>query len=194
MTRRWAPLVVATAMTALLAAFVGASANRVLTPRTLPAPQLKTVPASTLARMGLTLSGASQPPYCGLASAVAHRGWTLAGSAGCAVERETAEAAATSGSRARVVESVLALVTSTRPSSIGRSHPSWVVVTQTTIGGGCQQTAGGWSACVGVRSFTQGQLVLVDAYSGAVINSLSLTPMQGGRTRAYPPAPPIVRT
>ena len=67
MTRRWAPLVVASALTALLAIGAAVGADQVVERGAgASQPRLRTVPASTLARLGLTLSSTAQPPYCNL--------------------------------------------------------------------------------------------------------------------------------
>ena len=100
MTRRWAPLVVAGVMTALVATAVGVGADQVVTRRfDMPQPRLRTVPASTLARLGLTLSSTTQPPYCGLTDPAVRHGWLQPGWVGCVISRASAEAAARQGSQ-----------------------------------------------------------------------------------------------
>lgn len=176
--RRWLPLAVAAAATALLAAGTGVAANQFAAPRAQPPPQLKTVPSATLTRLGVTLSAASQPPYCGMAGAAMGRGWLRQGSAGCAIDQDTAESAARRGGSARVVESLLAFVTSTRNPAIGRDHLAWLVVVQQTASP-CQQN--GWGCPGAARAFGWSQLVVVDAHGGGLVSTLRLTPMGGVR-------------
>lgn len=177
--RRWLPLAVAALATVLLAMGVGLAASQLATPRTQPPPQLKTVPPTTLARLGISLAAASQPPYCGLADSAVGHGWLRSGSAGCAIGREAAESTARQGGAARVVESLLAFVTSTRAAAIGRDHLAWLVVVQQTLGA-CQQS-GGWSLCVGTGrgGFGWNQLAVVDAHSGGLLGVLRLSPLVG---------------
>ncbi|HXM57618.1 MAG TPA: hypothetical protein VOB72_19630 [Candidatus Dormibacteraeota bacterium] len=176
--RRWLPLAVATLATALLAAGTGVAANQFAAPRPQPAPQLKTVPAAALSRLGISLSAASQPPYCGVAGAAMGRGWLRQGSAGCAIDRDTAESAARRGSSARVVESLLAFVTSTRNTAIGRDRLGWLVVVQQSAIP-CQQS--GWGCLGAVRGFGWSQLAIVDAHGGGLLGTLRLSPIGGGR-------------
>jgi hypothetical protein len=176
--RRWLPLAVAAVATALLAAGVGVAANQFAAPRSQPAPQLKTVPATALTRLGISLSAASQPPYCGVADAAMGRGWLRQGSAGCAIDRDSAESSARRGGSARVVESVLAFVTSSRNTAIGRDRLAWLVVVQQAVMP-CQQS--GW-VCLGpARTFGWSQLVVVDAHGGGLVGTLRLSPMGGAR-------------
>lgn len=183
---RWLPFAVAAIATALLAGGVGLGADRLALPRVEPTPQLRTVPAATLVRLGLSLAPASQPPYCGVADVAVGRGWLRTGSAGCAIDRDAAEAAAGQGASVRVLESVLASVTSTRSSAIGQAHLAWLVVIQQLPSLNCQQ-AGGRTTCVGVTAsgFGWNQLAVVDAHSGGVVGTLRLTP--GGRPRGGAP-------
>ena len=177
--RRWLPLAVAALATALLAGGFGLAANRLATPRPQPVPQLATVSPATLARLGLRLTAPSLPAYCGVADAAVSQGWLRSGSAGCAISREAAESAARQGGNARVVESVLTSVTSSRTSAIGRDRLAWLVVIQQSLGA-CQQN-GGWSICVGgPRGFGWNQLGVVDAHGAGLLGTLRLSPM-GGR-------------
>jgi hypothetical protein len=178
--RRWGPLFLATLATALLALAVGNAGNLVSagSPR---APQLKTVSTTTLSRLGLSLEATAQPPYCGLTNTVPRPGWLTTPPVGCAVPRPAAEAAARSGSHnVRVIEDVLALVTSAPPTLVGRDHLTWLVVIQRTglaplYGGVCPSQAGGFTACLGGWSRGSSWLVLVDARTAGVINTLPLT-------------------
>jgi hypothetical protein len=184
--RRWLPFAAAALSTALLAVGFGLGANRLVTPRSQPAPQLRTVSATALSRVGVTLAAPAQPPYCGLADAAAGQGWLRSGSAGCAISQTVAESAARQGGNVRVVESLLAQVTSSKDAVIGRNHLAWLVVTQQTLGA-CQQPATGWSICLGGRGgFAWNQLVLVDARSAGIVHTLRISPMGRG-TQTFPP-------
>lgn len=174
--RRWLPLAAAALATVLLAGGFGLAANQLATPRRHAAPQLTTVPASALTRLGLSLEAPSLPPYCSVTDAAVSQGWMQAGSAGCAISRDAAESAARRGGGARVVESVLASVTSTRTAAIGHDHLAWLVVIQQSLGA-CQQN-GSWSICVGgSRGFGWNQLALVDAHGGGLFSTVRLSPM-----------------
>jgi hypothetical protein len=188
-TRRWAPLLVASILSVLVAGSVGLAADQLAVPRADPAPQLRTVPASTLARLGLTLSSTRQPPYCGLTDPAVHRGWLPPGSAGCSISQASAEAVARQGGRARVLESVLARVTSTRPSRIGRDRPTWLVVLQSSAStqartSFCALQGGTWTTCPAGR-LTSSRLVLVDATSGSIVSSLVLSPFVATRPATW---------
>jgi hypothetical protein len=186
MTRRWAPLVVASALTALVAIGVGVGSDQLVTRRSdLPQPRLSTVPASILARLGLTLSATAQPPYCGLTDTEVRHGWLQPGWVGCVISRSSAEAAARQGSQARVVEVLLARVTALRPSPIGRNRLTWLVVLQGLPGTQfrywpCPLQVGASMACP-VGRLTSSRPVLVDASSSGVVNSLSLSPVVVGQ-------------
>lgn len=174
--RRWLPLAAAALATVLLAGGFGMAADRLASPRSQPVPQLRTVSAATLARIGVSVSAPVEPAYCGVADAAVGRGWIQAGSAGCAIDQVTAEASARQGGGARVIESLLAQVTSTRVAAIGHDRLAWLVVTQQSFSA-CQQPATGWSICLGGRGgFVWSQLVLVDAHSAAIVNSVRLSP------------------
>jgi hypothetical protein len=196
-TRRWLPFAVATLATLLLAGGFGLAVDRLATPQVRPAPTLKTVPAATLNRLGIRLSAPSQPLYCDVAGEVVSRGWLRSGSGGCAISQRSAEAAARQGgANARVVESVLALVTSSRVTTVGRDLLAWVVVTQQSVSSNCVQGVGGYSFCVGSgrSGFNWSQIVIVDAHSGGVVNQQRLNPVGGGRIRPSLPLPGTVPT
>jgi hypothetical protein len=174
--RRWLPFASAALATVILAGGFGLAVGNVAMPSVQPAPQLRTVPASTLTRLGLTLSAPAQPLYCGLAGAASSRGWVQSGAAGCAIDRHAAEAAAQQGG-SLVVESVFAFVTSTQDPAVGRNRLAWVVVAQQTPGA-CLPPATGGSSCPpgGRRPFTWSQVVLVDAHDAGVIIRKRLMP------------------
>jgi hypothetical protein len=191
--RRWLPLAVATLATVLLAGGFGFAVNLFATPRPQPIPQLKTVPVASLSRLGITLAAPTQPLYCGVTGAVAGQGWLPTGAAGCAVSQSTAESAARQGGSGRVVESVLAQVTSTRLTAAVHDLLAWVVVTQQTRAANCIQGVGGFKFCAGAATrtgLTWTQIVIVDAHSGGVITQLLLAPIGGGRTRPGYQRPP----
>lgn len=195
--RRWLPFGVATLATLLLAGGFGLGVNHIATPGAQPAPTLKTVPANTLSRLGITLSAPTQPVYCDVAGAVVSHGWLRSGAGGCPISQTAAETAARQGGNARVVESVLALVTSTRVAAVGRNLLAWVVVTQQTTTSNCVQGVGGYTFCVGSgrAGFSWSQIVIVDAHSGGVVNQQRLNPAGGGRIRpGYPPGYPLPGT
>jgi len=174
--RRWLPVGVAALLTTLFAGGFGLAVDQLLTTRPQEVPQLRTVTPGGLDRLGITLAAPIQPPYCGVAHAVVRQGWLGSGSAGCAIARPAAEAAAMQGGTIRVMESLLAQVTSTRTSAIGHDHLAWLVVTQQTHNP-CQQPASVSSLCIGVAGFAWNQLVVVDAYGGAIVTRLRLSPM-----------------
>jgi hypothetical protein len=182
--RRWLPVGAAAIATVVLAVGFGLAASQLAIARVRVAPQLKTVPTTTLTRLGLTLTVATQPPYCAVAGTAVEHGWLPAGRAGCAISRSAAEAAALQGSRTSAIESVLATVTSSRQTAIGRDHLTWLVVTQGSVNP-CRLSGSGFTTCAGPRGVGWNQLVLVDALGAGVINTLRLTP--GGRVaRPFP--------
>jgi hypothetical protein len=185
--RRWVPFSVAVLATVLLAGGFGLAVDHFATPQEQPAPQLKTVPAATLTRLGVTLSAPTQPLYCGLEGTAAGHGWLPAGAAGCAISQRAAESTAAQGGSAQVVESVLAVASVSRVPTIGRDHLTWVVVTQQAAGS-CQQQALGWAVCpAGRGGFTSSQIVLVDAHSAGVAGRLRIGGFGGRFIPRYPP-------
>jgi len=185
--RRWLPFAVATLATVLLAGGFGLAIDQLATPRVQAAPHLKTVPAATLTRLGITLSAPAQPLYCGVAGAIVSHGWLSSGAGGCAISQGDAEAAARQGGNARVVESVLALVSSSRVAALGHDLLAWVVVTQQSVASTCMKGLGGYQVCVGYRGgFAWTQLVVVDAHTGGIVNQMRLSPTGGGRVRPFP--------
>jgi hypothetical protein len=183
--RRWLPFGAAAIATVLLAGGFGLAASQLSASRSRAAPQLRTVPVSTLDRLGVSLAAAVQPPYCGLAGGAVQQGWLHAGSAGCAIPRAAAETAAGRGGNMRILESVLAAVTSTRVAAIGRDHLAWLVVTQ-GASNLCRQSSTGFAVCIGPRGVGWTQLVLVDAHGAGIFSSLRLTP-GGAVTRPFSP-------
>jgi hypothetical protein len=183
--RRWLPFAVATLATVLLAGGFGLGVDQLATPHAQPSPHLKTVPAATLSRLGITLSAPAQPLYCGVAGAIVSHGWLSSGSGGCAISQTDAESAARQGGNGRVVESVLALVSSSHMSALGHDVLAWVVVTQQSLG--CTPNVGAYRVCVSFRGgVAWTQLVVVDGHSGGIVNQTRLSPTAGGRVRPFP--------
>lgn len=182
--RRWSAPIAATIATLLLAGGVAVVGDRLASPASAPAPRLKTIPAATINRLGLTLSAATQPPYCsGFEQTAVDRGWLHPGTAGCAISRDVAERAARQGGRVTVVESLLARVSSTLPSVVGTNQLTWLVVVQSVRGNiGCLQSPGGCFRA----TFTNNQLVLIDALSSAVVTTMNLNFAVRGLPRPVP--------
>jgi hypothetical protein len=178
--RRWGPLLAATLATATLAGGVAVAGNALTAPRSQPVPTLRTVPAATLTRLGLHLSAQAQPPYCGVASGIPRPSWVPASTAGCAVTQQVADAAATGAGGLAVQESLLALVSSSPPSLVGRDRLTWLVVARRTgrlgaaFAGACPSRAGGFVPCAGGQPAGLGVLVMVDGQNGLVIAALPL--------------------
>jgi hypothetical protein len=185
--RRWSALVAATIATLVLSGGVAFAGDRLASPGSAPAPQLKSIPSGTVGRLGLTLSPATQPPYCGgFEQAAVARGWLHPGSGGCAISRDVAERAARQGGRVSVVESLLARVSSSHPSVIGTNQLTWLVVLQSVRTNViCLQPAQSASGCAR-PTFTTNQLVLVDALSSSIVTSMNLNQAGRGVPRPVP--------
>jgi hypothetical protein len=121
----WRLFLAALAGTALVAAGFALTVDGVLAGGQ-PAPQLRSVPPVTLARTGLTLGPATQPPYCGVAQQAARNGWVRDGFGGCAISQDAAERAAAPGS-SQVVESLLARVTTSDRQPALHDRLAWLV-------------------------------------------------------------------
>lgn len=126
MKRRWIPLLAGAMATATLAACFGLAMDRVTTAAP-SGPQLRTVSAAALASLGMTVSPATQPPYCGAEQAVASRGWLRPGAAGCPIGQDAARDAATKDAGGQTVESVLARVSLSGLPTL-RDRLVWLVV------------------------------------------------------------------
>jgi hypothetical protein len=177
-TRRWAPLAIAAVLTTLLAAGLAAGVDRLVALRTGDPPRLATVPAATLVRLGLALAPARQAPYCELAGPAGRWDSIRPGWVACAVDEAAAATSARQGGPARILEAVLARVSATRLTIVGRDRLSWLVVLQRQpwpqLGARCQPQGGAWTSCGAIRWTGGGQLVLVDGYTGTVLSSLNL--------------------
>ncbi|HXM55372.1 MAG TPA: PepSY domain-containing protein [Candidatus Dormibacteraeota bacterium] len=155
--RRWATFAAALAGSVLLALGAGLAASR-LGAGVPPAPVLATVPAGVLARAGITVEGASQPPYCDVERGAA-RGRVQVGMAGCAISREDAEAALLPAFRGAVAEATLARVSGPPASGLGKDRTVWLVVVRSYL-------------LVRPDQESPQVLVFVDAATGQVITTL----------------------
>lgn len=159
----------AIAGTAMLAAGFGIAVDR-LAISAPPTPHLRTISdANLFASYGVKLSGTTQPPYCGLEQGIARSGWLKSGAAGCAISREAAESVAVRGGAGRVVESLLARISSTSSTDV-HNRLAWLVVVRGTpalrlqpticvglaAGANCGRVAPRWPDLV----------VFLDAYTG----------------------------
>lgn len=174
--RRWAPLAGAVLLTVVLAGGVAAAADQLVAPAAQPEPHLKTVPTATLTRLGLSLAPSTRPPYCAVTDQGVERGWLHPGTMGCPISRAAAESLARRGGRSRVIESLLARVTS--QSLAGRDQLTWLVVTQ--FSGANVGPGGMWTGGTRVAFY---QLVLVNAHTGILTGMLSLSPAMPARGR-----------
>lgn len=130
--RRWLPVLVGALVVGLLAAATGYGVDRAFQPDIGASVQLKTVPATTLAQLGLTAATAKPPAYCELVNAAAEHQVGGTGAVGCPISRQRAEAAAQAGTAGRnVKEAVLARVTGVQQSQVGSRHLAWIVILQT---------------------------------------------------------------
>ncbi|MBJ7615043.1 MAG: hypothetical protein DLM67_13885 [Candidatus Nephthysia bennettiae] len=83
----------AAVLVASLAGGTAVASDRLFSSRKAPPPALKGVSGETLAQMGIALSTAQPPPYCGLVSAAVEHGVQPPGRTGCPVSRSAAESA-----------------------------------------------------------------------------------------------------
>jgi len=143
-----------------------------------------------LTRAGYSVAAARVPPYCGLQQAAADRRWLPSGTAGCPVSRADAEAAAP-GTRA--LEAVLARVSSTTSSPVGRDRLAWLVVTRASpIAAPLVAFCGPATAmrCVPRPVATVTAVVFVDAHTGQPLEVLPIGMPPIGR---MVPVPAIVQ-
>jgi hypothetical protein len=89
---RWLSVLAAAVGAVALAGGTAMAADRVFLGSTARPPSLKGVSNSTLSQMGVTLSSAQAPAYCGVVSVAKEHGVSPPGKTGCPVSRETAEA------------------------------------------------------------------------------------------------------
>ena len=146
---RWAALLVALVAAAGLAGGTAFALDRTFQPGATAPPQLKGVPPSALAQMGVTLSAASAPVYCRALSLAGEHGFTPTDQTGCPISRAEAEAAfrrvfpgvppglgVSSVAPATAPQATVqdaALVRASVPSQplIGKDHLVWLLVVQT---------------------------------------------------------------
>ncbi|MBJ7598271.1 hypothetical protein [Candidatus Nephthysia bennettiae] len=93
MRKRWLAVMGAAVLVASLAGGTAVASDRLFSSRKAPPPALKGVSGETLAQMGIALSTAQPPPYCGLVSAAVEHGVQPPGRTGCPVSRSAAESA-----------------------------------------------------------------------------------------------------
>jgi hypothetical protein len=155
--RTWGVFAVALGVSALLAVGFAAEAGRVAggTP---PAPQLRTVPAGTLSRAGITVAGVDQPAFCDLERTAVRR-WVSAGGGGCPISGAEARSALLPVFQADVTEATLARVSGPDGSGLGRGRLVWLVVVRSSL-------------LVGVGQDSPRAIVFVDGATGQVLTTL----------------------
>ena len=181
MIHRWKTLLAALAGSAVLAVGFAMGVDR-LVMSSPQAPHLTSMSDASLSgRYGVTLAAAPQPPYCGLEQAAAKTGWLSPGGAGCAISRERAEAAALGAGSGRVIESLLARVSSTWNPEI-RDRLAWLVVVRWARGTRLPRScavlvypapAGCYSPQTRVLA---DRVVVLDAFSGQTLQTQQLGP------------------
>src|SRR5438132_4776671 len=194
--RRWLPLVVGSLAVMTVAVGTALGVDGLLQPASGPPPQLKTVSASALAEMGVTLAPAQPLAYCKLLSAAAERGVHISSHSGCPVARSAAEASARGAAPGLVQEAVLARVSAVKTPLIGTDRLVWVVVIQpppnlpqTNPLYGCPPAVlvpgGGLRPCqTFIRPLTS--LAFVDARTGQFLTSLEVAAPPGPALQATP--------
>jgi len=178
---RWRTLLAALAGSALLAVAFAVGVERLV----MASPQathLTSISDATLsARYGVTLAAAPQPPYCGIEQTAAKTGWLGGGTAGCAISRERAEAAALGGGSGRVIESQLARVSSTWNPEI-RDRLAWLVVVRSGRGASLPRSCGILvypmpAGCYSPQTRLLGdRVVVLDAFSGQALQTQEFSP------------------
>jgi hypothetical protein len=155
--RTWAVFLVALGASTLLAAgFAVWIAG--LVAGAPPAPQLQTVPAGTLSRAGITVTGAAQPGYCEVERSAVKR-WVPAAGGGCPISRDEARAALLPVFQGDVTESTLARVSGPSASGLGRDRLVWLVVVHSSL-------------LVGVGQTSPRAIVFVDGVTGQVLTTV----------------------
>ena len=142
-------------------------------------PQLRTVPAAVLAQAGYTLAPPSVPPYCDAVHSASIQGWLSGSTGGCPISAEAAESAAFPGGGRTVVETLLARVSDSGQSQVGRDRQTWLVVVRYSsllepmylcpvpaIGAPCPAAAPGFAAT---------DVIFVDAQTGQQIAVLRVS-------------------
>jgi hypothetical protein len=178
--RRWAAFLVALGGSAALAVGFGVGVSR-LAASSSPAPHLRTVPASALARAGITVSAPDQPLYCDAERTAAERRWISNGLAGCPITAAQAQASLLPAFQSTVTETVLARATGPTTSGIGQGRLVWIVVVQSSLlvlpTTACGPPVASGPACAAPRlGQVSGQaIVFVDGSSGQVLTTVPVT-------------------
>jgi hypothetical protein len=187
---RWLVPVAALAGTAVLATAAAVVGDRVVS-GSASAPHLATVPTSVLTGAGYSLAPALPPLYCGVAEAAADRGWAPGGAAGCPISRSAAVSAAPTAAQ----EALLARVTSSRSSVVGKDRLVWLVVFRPSVQLmpmiRCAAPANR-PPCPPASApvLTGRSVVFVDAYTGRLLTFLSVTGAAAGAPPSrFVPAP-----
>jgi hypothetical protein len=203
---RWVSVLVAAFAAGALAGGTALAADRVFQPSG-DQPNLKGVPSATLYQMGVSVSSARAPAYCGVVSLASQHGLSAPGPIGCPVSRELAEAgfrrAFPSAPPGLGVSSLApatapggsvldaALVRATVPSQpvIGRDRLAWLLVVQGAFPfyrlrpfAVCRPTQGSSTPAFGCRGVIGNlvQLVFVDAENAQYLTALPLGLSAGG--------------
>jgi hypothetical protein len=155
--RTWSVFVAALGASALLAGAVAVEAGR-LAGGTPPAPRLRTVPAGTLSRAGITVTGVDRPAYCDLERTAVGR-WAPAAGAGCPISGAEARSALLPVFQGGVTEATLARVSGPSGSGLGRDRLVWLVVVRSSL-------------LVGVGQDSPRAVVFVDGVTGQVLTTL----------------------
>jgi hypothetical protein len=139
-------------------------------------PHLRTVSDAALAQAGYRLAAPAIPPHCRIAQQAVGSGWLLEGVAGCPISRQAAIADATRGSDSRVLDTVLARVST---AGGGVERIVWLVVVQSSIVMTPAIACAASSSALSVRCpvpIGGTTLQLLDAYSGRMLRFLVMGP------------------
>lgn len=192
--RRWGVFLVALGASVLLAIGVGVGVGRLAQgPQT--APKLRTVPVGALARAGITIGAADQPPYCGAGRSVAGRRPVPSFLPGCAISGEEAQASLLPVFQGTVTEAVLARASGPATSGLGQGRLVWLVVVQSSLlvlpTTACAPPVASGPACASrdVGQLTGEAIVFVDGSTGQVLTTLPVAGPAPGPGPA-PPGPP----
>jgi hypothetical protein len=203
---RWVSVLVAVVAAAALAGGTALAADRVFQPSG-DQPNLKGVSSTTLSQMGVSLSSASAPAYCGVVSLASQHGFSALDPTGCPVSREAAEAgfrrafpsappglgvsslAPATPPGGTVLDAALAKATVPRQPVIGRDRLVWLLVVQGAFPyyrlrpfAACRPASGSSTPALGCRGVMGNltQLVFVDAENAQYLTALPLGLSAGG--------------
>jgi hypothetical protein len=202
---RWVSVLVAVVAAGALAGGTALAVDRVFQPSG-DQPNLKGVSSATLNQMGVSLSSASAPAYCGAVSLASEHGFSAPARTGCPVGREAAEAgfrrafpsappglgvsslAPATPPGGTVLDAALARATVFSQPVIGRDRLVWLLVVQGALPyyrlrpfAVCPapKSSSPTFGCRGVMgNFTQ--LVFVDAETAQYLTALPLGLSAGG--------------